>query len=64
MMPIVWLPHARSSPPDRHAPALSSRALTATMTVEADMSAAPTAGDSTTPAHASTPAASGMAITL
>lgn len=40
------------------------RAFIATMTVLAAMSAAPAAGDSTTPAETSAPAASGIAITL
>jgi len=42
----------------------SSCALMATMTVLADISTAPTAGDSTNPQRASSPAASGMAMTL
>ncbi len=43
---------------------LSSCALTATTIVLSDISTAPTAGCSTTPQCASTPAASGMARTL
>ena len=42
----------------------SSCALTATMMVLSDISTAPTAGDSTTPHGASTPAASGIATML
>src|SRR5215207_9248262 len=42
----------------------SSWALIATITVLSDMRTAPTAGDSRIPWLASTPAASGMAITL
>ena len=42
----------------------SSWALTATTTVLSDISTAPTAGESTIPLEASTPAASGMAMTL
>jgi hypothetical protein len=38
--------------------------LSATTTVDADMSTAPTAGDNVTPANANTPAASGIATTL
>ena len=41
-----------------------SCALSATTIVEADISAAPMAGLNVNPAQASTPAASGMAITL
>ena len=42
----------------------SSRAFTAQMTVLADISTAPTAGPSTMPQWANTPAAAGIAITL
>ncbi len=42
----------------------SSCALSATMTVLADMSTAPSAGPSSTPHEARTPAARGIAITL
>jgi hypothetical protein len=38
--------------------------LSATTTVDADISTAPTAGLKVTPAQASTPAANGMATTL
>jgi len=41
-----------------------SWALSATTIVDADMRMAPTAGDRVIPAHARTPAASGMATTL
>ena len=44
--------------------ARSSWAFSATITVETDMSTAPTAGDTSTPAFASTPAASGIATAL
>ena len=53
-----------SSSREAHHSRPSRRALTATITVESDISAAPTAGLRTTPTPVSTPAASGIAITL
>jgi hypothetical protein len=42
----------------------SNWALAATMTVDSDINKAPTAGERTNPTEASTPAASGRAMTL
>jgi predicted permease len=50
--------------PGQLSPRASRRALGATITVEADRSTAPTAGDSRMPAQESAPAANGIATTL